>query len=92
MPRKRPTPEEIVGKLRQVDVLASQGKSIADAVRAIGTTEVTYYRWRKEYGGLKTYQVRKLKELEAENARLKRMYADERLKSDILQDALLKKF
>ena len=48
--RKRPTPEEIVGKLRQVDVLAAQGKTIADAVRAIGTTEVTYYRWRKEHG------------------------------------------
>ena len=48
--RKRPTPEEIVGKLRQVDVLAAQGKTIADAVRTIGTTEVTYYRWRKEYG------------------------------------------
>jgi transposase-like protein len=48
--RKRPTPEEIVGKLHQVDVLAAQGKTIADAVRAIGTTEVTYYRWRKEYG------------------------------------------
>ena len=90
MPRKRPTPEEIVGKLRQVDVLASQGKSIADAVRAIGTTEVTYYRWRKEYGGLKTDQVRKLKELEAENARLKKMYAEERMKADILQEALRK--
>ena len=50
MPRKRPTPEEIVGKLRQVDVLAAQGKSIAEAIRAIGTTEVIYYRWRKEHG------------------------------------------
>ena len=71
MPRKRPTPEEIVAKLRQVDVLVSQGKSVADAVRAIGTTEVTYYRWRKEYGGLKTAQVKRLKELETENARLR---------------------
>ena len=76
MPRKRPTPEEIVAKLRQVDVLAAQGKSIADAVRAIGATEVIYYRWRKEYGGLKTDQVRKLKELEAENARFRRAASD----------------
>ena len=75
MPIERPAPEEIVGKLRQVDVLAAQGKSIADAVRAIRTTEVTYYRWRKEYGGLKTDQVRKLKKLEAENARLRRAFS-----------------
>ena len=61
MPMKRPTPEEIVGKLRQVDVLTAQGRSIADAVRAIGTTEVTYCRWRREYGGLKSDDVRKLK-------------------------------
>jgi transposase len=57
MPRKHHKPEEIVAKLRQVDVLASQGQSIADAVRAIGVTEVTYYRWRQEYGGLKSDQV-----------------------------------
>ena len=61
MPRKRHKPEEIVAKLPQVDVLASQGQLIADAVRAIGVTEVTYYRWRQEYGGLKSDQVRKLK-------------------------------
>ncbi len=54
MPRKRYTPEEIVAKLRQVDVLVSQGQNIADAIRAIGVSEVTYYRWRQEYGGLKT--------------------------------------
>ena len=53
MPRKRHKPEEIVAKLRQVDVLTSQGQSVADAVRSIGVTEVTYYRWRQEYGGLK---------------------------------------
>ena len=53
MPRKRHMPEEIVAKLRQVDVLVSQGQSVADAVRSIGVTEVTYYRWRQEYGGLK---------------------------------------
>ncbi len=76
MPRKRHKPEEIVAKLRQVDVLVSQGQSVADAVRSIGVTEVTYYRWRQEYGGLKTEQIRRLKELETENARLRRAVAD----------------
>ena len=87
MPRKRPTPEEIVAKLRQVDVLTSQGKSVVDAVRAIGTTEVTYYRWRKEFGGLKSDQVRKLKDLEAENARLRRAVSDLTLDKMILAEA-----
>ena len=73
MPRKHHKPEEIVSKLRQVDVLVSQGQSVADAVRAIGVTEVTDYRWRQEYGGLKSDQVRTMKELEAENARLKKL-------------------
>jgi transposase len=67
MPKKRHKPEEIVAKLRQVDVLVSQGQSQADAVRSIGATEVTYYRWRHEYGGLKTDQVKRLKDLETEN-------------------------
>jgi putative transposase len=87
MPRKRPTAEEIVAKLRQVDVLTSQGRSVADAVRAIGTTEVTYYRWRKEFGGLRSDQVRKLKELEAENARLRRAVSDLTLDKMILAEA-----
>ena len=87
MPRKRHKPEEIVAKLRQVDVLASQGQSIADAVRAIGVTEVTYYRWRQEYGGLKSDQVRKLKDLEAENARLRRAVSDLTLDKMILKEA-----
>ena len=87
MPRKRPTPEEIVAKLRQVDVLVSQGKSVADAVRSIGTTEVTYYRWRKEYGGLKTAQVKRLKELETENARLRKAVSDLTLDKMILAEA-----
>jgi putative transposase len=69
MPKKRHKPEEIVAKLRQVDVMVSQGQSVADAVRAIGVTEVTYYRWRQEFGGLKSDQVKRLKDLEAENAR-----------------------
>ena len=87
MPRKPHKREEIVAKLRQVDVLASQGQSIADAVRAIGLTEVTYYRWRQEYGGLKSDQVRKLKDLEAENARLRRAVSDLTLDKMILKEA-----
>src|SRR5512139_3704695 len=87
MPRKRPTPEEIVAKLRQVNVLVSQGKSVADAVRSIGTTEVTYYRWRKEYGGLRTAQVKRLKELETEIARLRKAVSDLTLDKLILAEA-----
>ena len=70
MARKRHTAEEIVAKLRQVDVLTSQGRPVAEAVRSIGVTEVTYYRWRQEIGGLKGDQVKRLKELEAENTRI----------------------
>jgi transposase-like protein len=87
MARKRHGAEEIVGKLRQVDVLVSQGRSVADAIRAIGVTEVTYYRWRREFGGLKTEQVKRLKELEAENARLRRAVSDLTLDKLILQEA-----
>ena len=64
MARKTYKPEEIVAKLRQVDVLVSQGRPVAEAVRSIGVTPFTYYRWRREYGGLKTDQVKRLKELE----------------------------
>jgi putative transposase len=84
MPRKRPTPEEIVTKLRQIDVLLSQRERVADAVRLIGTTDVTYYRWRKEFGGLKVDQVKRMKELEAENARLRRAVSDLTLDKMIL--------
>jgi putative transposase len=87
MPRKRHRPEEIVAKLRQVDVLVSQGQTVADAVRAIGVTEVTYYRWRQEFGGLKSNQVRKLKDLEVENARLRRAVSDLTLDKMILAEA-----
>ena len=87
MPRKRHKPEEIVAKLRQVDVLTSQGKSVADAIRSIGVTEVTYYRWKQEYGGLKTDQVRRLKELEQENTRLRKAVSDLTLDKLILQEA-----
>ena len=87
MPRKRHKPEEIVAKLRQVDVLVSQGQSVAEAVRSIGVTEVTYYRWRQEYGGLKADQVKRLKELEAENARRRRAVAELTLDKLILKEA-----
>ena len=87
MPRNRHKPEEIVAKLRQVDVLVSQGQTVADAVRAIGVTEVTYYRWRQEYGGLRPEQVKRLKELETENARLRRVVADLTLDKLILKEA-----
>ena len=87
MPRKKHTPEEIVAKLRQVDVLVSQGTAVADAVRQNGVTEVTYYRWRQEYGGLKLDQVKRLKELELENARLRKAVSDLTLDKLILKEA-----
>ena len=87
MPRKRHQPEEIVAKLRQVDVLTSQGRSVADAVRAIGVTEVTYYRWRQEFGGLKIDQIKRPKELETEDARLRRAVADPTLDKLIPKEA-----
>ena len=87
MARKRHTAEEIVAKLRQVDVLMAQGRPVADAVRSIGVTEVTYYRWRNEYGGLKGDQVNRLKELEIENSRLRRAVSDLTLDKLILTEA-----
>ena len=86
MPTKRHKPEEIVAKLRQVDVLTSQGRSVADAIRSIGVTEVTYYRWRQEFGGLKSDQVKRLKDLERENQRLRRAIADLTLDKLILKE------
>jgi putative transposase len=87
MPKKRHTPDEIVSKLRQVDVLVAQGTPVADAIRTFGVTEVTYYRWRQEYGGLKSDQVRRMKELETENQRLRKAIADLTLDKLILQEA-----
>jgi len=84
---KKHKPEEIVAKLRQVDVLTSQGTPIADAIRSIGVTEVTYYRWRNEYGGLKSDKVKRLKDLETENARLRKAISDLTLDKLILQEA-----
>ena len=87
MSKKRYKPEEIVAKLRQADVLTSQGKTVAEAIRSIGVTEVTYYRWRSEYGGLKGDQVKRLKELEAENNRLRRAVSDLTIEKLILKEA-----
>ena len=84
---KRHKPEEIITKLRQVDVLVSQGSNVADAIRSIGVTEVTYYRWRQEYGGLKSDQVKRMKDLETENNRLRKAIADLTLDKLILQEA-----
>ena len=92
MPRKRYKPEEIVAKLRQVDALVSQGQSVVDAVRSIGVTDVTYYRWRSEFGGLKTDQVKRMKDLELENQRLRKAVSDLTLDKLILKEALEGKY
>jgi len=87
MARKRYKPEEMVAKLRQVDVLHSQGMAMVDAIRQIGVSEVTFYRWRKEYGGMKTDQLKRLKELEKENQRLRTAVSDLTLDKMILAEA-----
>jgi len=87
MPQKKHKPEEIVAKLRQVDVLLSQGRPVGEAVRTIGVTQFTYYRWRKEFGGLKGDQVKRLKELEKENDRLRKAVSDLTLEKLILKEA-----
>ncbi len=87
MPGKRPKPEEIVSKLRQVEVLQGQGMPIADAVRQIGVTQQTYYRWRRLYGGMGREQLKRLKELEKENQRLRRAVSDLTLDKLILEEA-----
>jgi putative transposase len=87
MPRKRHKPEEIVAKLRQVDVMMAQGHAVADAVRSIGVSDVTYHRWRSEFGGLGSDQVRRMKDLEVENQRLRKAVSDLTLDKLILQEA-----
>lgn len=87
MPRKRFRTEEISQKLREAEILLSQGKSVSEACRQIGVTDNTYYRWRKEYGGIRTDQAKRLKELERENARLKKLVAEAELDKAILREA-----
>ncbi len=88
MARKRFTAEQIIGLLREADVKLSQGRNIGQVSRDLGITEQTYYRWRKEYGGMKTVQVKRLKELERENGRLKKAIAELTLDKLILKEAL----
>jgi transposase-like protein len=87
MVRKNYTPEQIINKLREAEIQINQGISISEASRKIGVTEQTYYRWRKEYGGLRIEQAKKLKHLEKENARLKKLVADLSLDNAILKEA-----
>lgn len=92
MGRKRFKAEEIVNKLREADVLIAQGRTVAQACKQIGVTEQTYYRWRKEYGGLRADQAKRLKELGRENARLKQLLADAELDKAILREAAAPNF
>jgi transposase-like protein len=87
MVRKNYTPEQIISKLREAEVLLSQGATVAEASKKISITEQTYYRWRKEYGGIRIEQVKRLKDLEEENARLKKLVADLSLDNSILKEA-----
>ena len=87
MPRKGFRAEEIIAKLREADVLLGQGKKVAEVVKALGVSEVTYYRWRQEYGGMSVPQARRLKELERENARLRKAVTDLTLDKLILREA-----
>ena len=91
MPRKRTSPEEIIHKLREAEILIAQGQTVREAAKQIGVTEQTYYRWRNAYGGMVPDQARRLKELERENARLKKLVADLSLDKSILEEALGKK-
>jgi putative transposase len=86
MPKKTFTPEQIVAKLRQVEVLVSQGKTVPLACKEAGIVDQTYYRWRKEYGGLQVEQTKKLKELQKENVQLRRAVADLTVEKQILRD------
>jgi putative transposase len=87
MSGKRYSPEEIVRKLREADVLLSQGVTVGEVVRRLEVNKITYYRWRKEFGGMKTDQARRLKDLERENGRLKRLVADLTLDNAVLKEA-----
>ncbi len=86
MARKRFTTEQIISKLREAEVELSRGKKVGQVCKQLGVTEQTYYRWRKEYGGLRVDQARRFRELERENARLKKLVADMALDNDILRE------
>jgi transposase-like protein len=88
MGRRRHTAEQVIGKLREAEVELAKGKTVAEVCRKLAITEQTYYRWRKEYGGLRVDQAKRFKELEVENGRLKRLVADLNLDKSILEEAL----
>jgi putative transposase len=88
MPRRKYTTEQIISKLREAEVLLSQGQTVGQVCKSLGVSDQTYYRWRKEYGGMRTAQVHRLKELERENARLKKLVADLSLDNAILKEAI----
>ena len=92
MARKRHKTEEIIRKLREADVLIGQGQTVANVIRHLGVSDVTYYRWRKEYGGLKVDQAKRFKEIEKENARLRRAVSDLTLDNQILQEVVRGKY
>lgn len=92
MARKRFSAEQIITKLREAEVELSKGKAVGQVVRKLGVTEQTYYRWRKEYGGMKVEQAKRLKELESENSRLKKLVADLSLDKEILKEINSKNF
>lgn len=87
MGRKRFTAEQIINMLREAEVLLNQGSAVGEVCRKLGVSEQTYYRWRKDYGGMRVDQAKRLKELEKENARLKKLVADLSLDNDILKEA-----
>ena len=89
---KRAKPEEIIAKLREIEVRLSQGESVGKAVKSIGVTEQTYYRWRKEYGGLQVNQAKRLKDMKKENARLRKAISDLMLDKQILEEVIKGKF
>ena len=88
MGKRRHTPEQVIGKLREAEVELAKGRTVAEVCRKLAITEQTYYRWRKEYGGLRVDQARRFKELETENGRLKRLVADLNLDKAILEEAV----
>ncbi len=88
MSRKRFTPEQIIKKLREAEILINKGQNVAEVIRKLGVSEQTYYRWRKEYGGMGIEQTKRLKELERENVRLKKLVADLSLDNAILKETV----
>jgi putative transposase len=87
MPMKRYSPEQVINKLREAEVELSRGKTVSEVCKKLGVTDQTYYRWRKEYGGVRVDQAKRLKDLERENSRLKKLVADLSLDNDILREA-----